>query len=432
MKLASRLAVLALAALVTAAVPAAADIGPKPTSSGRTPGPSAQTGPSGKDVAGIGVRMEAEDVRLLLRRDGPDKEKLDVHAVFSMRNDGDAETFETGFPVGAYRNMDAFSVEIDGKAIDFDIVDRAASAPAEAQGGGARRRDPHPDWWYVWTATYPARTVSTHVVKYTVALERGGVRKHNGVAGYVLHTGAGWKGTIGRAVVTLRTGEGFTLDHLQRYAPKRGGARHADRIEWSWTDLEPTKEDDLMVLYFNEPLTDELAEVREKAKTSWSERARLAGYLGEATERQFRDRLTDAELGEHLDALAALIAERRTEGDRVVLPASTDADRRPYAFDPNSLFRWMDAVTDVVERHPDEARARDVLRAYVELCSVFLAGKLYAGDEPFAYPWRGPTDTDEARAKRDASVAKRRAACEAWLERAHRVLAAAKDAGDRR
>jgi hypothetical protein len=414
MKFTTRFAALAVLAAMALAVPAAADIGPKPTSSGRTPGPS------GADVSGIGVRMEAEEVSLLLRRDGPDREKLDVSAVFKMRNDGDSETFETGFPVGAYKNMDAFSIEIDGKRVDFDIVDRAAASPEgkEAPPGG---RDQHPDWWYVWSGTYPARTVSTHVVKYTVDLRRGGVAKRNGAAGYVLHTGAGWKGTIGRAVVTLRTGEGLTLDHLERYAPKKLGTRHADRIEWTWTDLEPTKDDDLLVLYFDKPLTEQIAAVREGAKTSWSERTRLARYLGEATERQFRAKLTDAELDEYLDALAAIVAERKTDGDRVILPAGTESDRRGYAGDPNGLFQWMNAAADAVEEYPGSSKAREILRVYIELCAAFLGGKLYAGDAPCAYPWHGPVDTPEARAKRDASVAKRRGECEAWFERAQQV-----------
>jgi hypothetical protein len=400
--------------VVSLASPALADIGPKPTTLGRSPGPS------GPDVSGIAVAMAEETVDLTLRRDG-DAEKLDVRAVFRMRNDGETATFETGFPIGAYRNFESFSIRNGEASLDFDLVDRAAAPPAGDRDGRTRFGRSE-DYWYVWQAEYPGKSVSTHEVRYTVDL-RSPALNRTGSAGYVLHSGAGWKGPIGKAVVTLRAGAGFTLDHLQHVQPTDGGTRHADRIVWTFSEFEPTGAHDILVGWSEVSLTERLEKAREEAKTSWAGRARVAGTLDLAHKTRLRER-TPEELREYLDAIAALVSERGTDGDRVTLPASRGEDRRGYASDPDTLFRWMDVLSDLVERHPASEAARALLRVYVDLCEAFLSGRLLVGGEPLEFAWRGSLDTPERRAARDASVAKRRATTEGWLGRARRVLSA--------
>ena len=41
------------------------------------------------------------------------EDRLSVTAVFRMRNHGETATFETGFPIGRFRNFESFSIEID-------------------------------------------------------------------------------------------------------------------------------------------------------------------------------------------------------------------------------------------------------------------------------------------------------------------------------
>src|SRR3972149_2876861 len=111
----------ALLAAALAALPAAADIGPKP----RTEAPALEaTG----DMAGIDVEMEAEEVALTLRRDKKKKwtDELEVEAVFHMKNSGADATFEEGFPIGPVKNMRGFSASIDGQPVEAKLVDRFA------------------------------------------------------------------------------------------------------------------------------------------------------------------------------------------------------------------------------------------------------------------------------------------------------------------
>jgi hypothetical protein len=81
-------------------------------------------------------------------------------------------------------------------------------------------------------------------------------------------------------------------------------------------------------------------------------------------------------------------------------------------------------VADAVEAHPESARARALLGTWVEVCEKFLAGRLYAGEVRLELPWRGATDTEQARSARDKALAGRRAKVEANVARARKLLAA--------
>jgi hypothetical protein len=144
--------------------------------------------------------------------------------------------------------------------------------------------------------------------------------------------------------------------------------------------------------------------------------------LEEAQDARLRPR-TEAELREYLDAIAALIAARTSEGETATLPGAVGVDRPSYLSDANALFEWMDAVADVLVAHPESKQAREVLTAYVDLAEKFLAGRLLVDGEPLVFPWRGGAQTPERKAARDASLAKRRAKTESLLARARQVLA---------
>jgi hypothetical protein len=356
-----------LLALLLVAGVAAADIGPKPTTSGRTPLPP------GEDMEGVEVEMAAERVDLILSKtEDPRRERLDVTAVFEMKNHGETVTFETGFPVGAYPNMSEFSITIDGRKVDFDLVNRGTDEedrPATRGGRGRARAD----YWYVWQATYPGRATSRHVVKYAVDVFRPMMSQRTG---YVLSTGAPWKNAIGSAVVTLRCADGMTLDHLLELEPFEGGVRHEDRIVWTFEDLEPTKEHDIRISYCEETRTDAMARAREKAKSSWLGREWVAIQLSRRPALHFREEMTDEELPLFLDALADLVPEVRREGDRISL--ESEEARPHYTDSPKELFRWMNDLAEIVRRHPGNERARELLAVWVELVEHSLDGRLEA------------------------------------------------------
>jgi hypothetical protein len=379
--------------------PVLADIGPKPTTSGRNLTP-------GGDLAGLEVEMAAEEVELVLRR-GKKKnhDKLDVVARFWMKNRGETATFETGFPIGAYENFENFSITVDGRKVDFDLVNRSPSRQRRLLGRGRAN-----DYWYVWTATYPGRTTSRHVVRYTVDIA-GRPRSYSRFAGYTLSTGAPWKNPIGRATVTLRCTDGWSLDHLVTVKPKQGGVRHADRIVWTFTNLEPTKEHDIRFSYFMKTRAEVLREAREQAATGWRGRQALAIELLRVRDLHLRDRMTDAELSAALDAIAGLVPDFERDDQRLVLPARDPAPG--YYRYPQQLFRWLPRMAGVVRAHPESGRARKLLANLLELAQGFLAGRLFAGGEALRI-----IGTARSRPRTRAKI-------EAWIAEAREALSGA-------
>jgi hypothetical protein len=369
----------------------ASDIGPKPLDYAGHPTPLA-------DMKGIDVEMASEDVKLVLS-----KAKLDVDAVFHMVNHGGAAEFEEGFPVGPYKTMTRFSVTIDGKPVPFKLVDRNSADPRADRsqeatpdyfGKGAKPAD----YWYVWTASFAAGGKHTHQVKYSVSLEHQHFYKQTG---YVLHTGAAWKNAIGKAVVTLTFGDGFTIGHLRGVSP--AGRFEADRVVWTFENLEPTKEHDLAIRYSLNPWKDELARERKTAPLSWSGRRGLTAMLREAPAYHGRKTFTPEELKAYLDALADLIGELKVEDGKPVLPA-TDPEvihgpaeivsalgglrrGRYYVLESNLPEIFGPLAGEAIQaarEHPTDARAKEVLVAYRKFLGHLLAGELQLDYRPMA------------------------------------------------
>ncbi len=380
---------------------ALADIGPKPTQYGSGPRPM------GKDMEGIEISMAAEDVSLTLR--GKDKwsATLEVVATFSMHNPGEATRLETGFPFGAFENVTAFSVEVDGKNIPAKLVNKGESV-AKKIVDRLKPRRPRPgmnrnDFWYVWTAPYAGKNTSTHIVRYTVALTRMG-HQRTGFTGYILHSGSPWKGLIGKGKLTLRCADGITFDHLRSIRFKVSGKRFDDRLEWTFTDLEPTKEHDIRLSWGDTTWIDDLAEAESDAKTRWQGRYYVALHWERTPSQYLRSTWTEAEADKFADALLALVDERKTVDDRLVLPAKEPRippkglDRMPeharqvvlervksqgpatrsYVRNPRSLLRFIEPAVALVRGHPKHEGAKNALKALVEIYDALERGALYA------------------------------------------------------
>lgn len=340
-----------------------ADVGPKPLSYAGQPTPL-------KDMKGVEIEMAAEDVRLVLHRS-----KLDVHVVFQMLNHGGDVEMEEGFPVGPYETMKGFSITIDGKAVEFKLVDRK---------GGKEH-----DFWYVWTAAFKAGARHTHVVKYTLDLEH---QRFYHETGYVLHTGAAWKNPIGKADVTLTFGDGVSIEHLRGVKPFDTAKFGADRVTWSFENLEPTKEHDLFIRYDLETWKEDVAKLR--ADDSWYGRYALTASLKELPAWQGRKGFTAAELKDYLDALRSLISELKrqdggwhfpaTDPERVSGPPELtrlfEGRRRPryYVLEDDILRvfqRYFDDAMAVAKTHP--AEARETLKLYRDFLAKLAAGAIH-------------------------------------------------------
>lgn len=231
-------AVLTLVLLAVGASISRADIAPDPLGSGMTPRPRGES----TDVA-----MTAEEVEL-----GLSKDRLAVKVTFHLENFGKETTFEVGFPMNYKDELKDFTAEIDGKA----------SVPAlKEQSEEGWMGKMVFTYWLVWEMAFKPGEKKTVVVAYHVQPNGAGfyIRENSSSSwddylggeeaakaiercstGYILETGAPWKGSIGKATVRLKLEGGLTSANLREMSPPPS-SRTATMVEWSFTDLEPTE-----------------------------------------------------------------------------------------------------------------------------------------------------------------------------------------------
>ncbi|MBK8206372.1 MAG: hypothetical protein IPK87_06180 [Planctomycetes bacterium] len=420
-----RIAMILLAAAACAA-PLAADMGPKP----RTTAPGLQF--HAGDVKDINVEMTAEEVHLVLRK-GEQGDRLDVTATFHMTNLGDATSFEVGFPIGPYKNMTGFKAVTDGTEHQLKLIDRR---PAK-EGINEEEAGMHVhDYWYVWDASYAAKAKATHVITYSV--DTWHYSEHRST-GYILHSGAGWKNAIGKAVVTLKFDGKLTADHLRSIGPVANLEFKDDSFSWTFENLEPTAADNISISY-NTRITykDEVALLRSEREKYWDSRTELVGLLGRGHRRQGRTERTAAELDECVAALADLLSELKEEDDKLIMPGKTTekvrmpddmdedmrkmleaiASNRPrsycYGHSMGAFFDFIGVAAGIVEAHPEHTAAREALVKWHKVGQAFIDGKLYADDAKI-----------EAKNKGDQRDAVKRVT--QHMEKAAKLLAPAKD-----
>jgi len=381
--------------LLLTSLSACGDIGPKPRS--EAPGLEA-TG----DLKGVEVEMSGEEVSLVLSRDG-DVDRLDVEAVFHMRNLGGETAFEEGFPIGPVKNMRGFSAAIDGVAVEPKLVDRfrgKVRTVTEEEAGKYDESGKH-DYWYVWDAVFPAKAERTHVVKYRLDLD---LFSDFRVVTYVLETGARWKNPIGKAVVTFRCASPLSFDNVLSAHPLEGGVRKGDALVWTFTEFEPAADQNIEIRYNTARTWDRIvADLREKARRHWSGKKELAWTLSRAHERFARATRSPEDRDVWLDALEAIFAEATEVGGRIVMPAdeplripggsdppegAPDRETREYAEPAGAgrLFEFFDSVLEAAREDPQSPKARRVLGRWVAVAEAFLAGNVLAGDRKLEFP----------------------------------------------
>jgi len=227
-------------ALLACSAAARADIAPDPLGGGITPRPRGET----TDVA-----MTAEEVELRLSR-----ERLDVKVTFHLENLGKETSLEVGFPTSYKDELEKFAVEIDGKPAVPALKEQTDEHPL---GGGRVIYT----YWHVWEMSFAPAAKKTVVVSYSVKPNDQGFEVRGTWSsawdealggeeveaslnqkrtGYILETGAPWKGSIGKAVVHLALEDGLTSDFLRQMTPPPT-TRTATSVDWTFTDLEPTE-----------------------------------------------------------------------------------------------------------------------------------------------------------------------------------------------
>lgn len=210
------------------------------------------------------VRMSEESVTLKVSAT-----RCATNAVFQMKNLTAVDVrMEVGFPFAYPDDLREFGVKVDGKPIQNVVEDTL----------GRRRK------WKVWTMTFPAGAETKVEVNYWNELQadyswisgfesvpdlllgltpykqkpkgqatEADQREHNELArrlrhvqvGYILKTGAGWAGTIGKCRIEAQF-DGFSSENLitrfplanKDYLP-RDPQVERDKLVWVLTDFEP-------------------------------------------------------------------------------------------------------------------------------------------------------------------------------------------------
>jgi hypothetical protein len=219
------------------------------------------TGPF-RPVAVDQVEMQSEKLDIELRQEG-----AVISITYQLHNPGPAVKVEMGFPCSvssgfddAFRagdrkpqplvQLERFSLTADGKPLKANLVEDGAVFPVSTAPVG--RSAPMLTGWQVVKLPFAAGQTRTVTVSYLNPWHQSVFYISNNTntsplsMRYLFSAAALWKGPIKTGEVTIRaTGvdpESVALSHSKRFQ------RNGREWKWSFTDFEPTLQDDLEIL----------------------------------------------------------------------------------------------------------------------------------------------------------------------------------------
>ena len=190
----------------------------------------------------------------------PTTKKNNVTVTFAFKNTSKkAASFEVGFPSYFKVGLQDFKVDIDGK-----------NQNTKRKKEEADRRKSVWKYWMCWNMKFAAGEQKIVKVSYSVDYEAdywhsGAIDENKGKfnatevpksirnsimtmeSGYVLRTGAGWKGNIGRAEINLHYSDSLQKDQVIKIGPDKGWKYNAEKDIHTLVleNFEPTSEDDV-------------------------------------------------------------------------------------------------------------------------------------------------------------------------------------------
>lgn len=104
--------------------------------------------------------------------------------------------------------------------------------------------------WYVWDVYFDKNEKKTIKIVYSLPSGRGYGSDYRYFK-YILETGSGWHGLIQKADIELKLHD-IKMETIEEILPIGHQINTVDKlIKWNFTDVEPTKEDDIYVRYYN-------------------------------------------------------------------------------------------------------------------------------------------------------------------------------------
>ena len=196
------------------------------------------------------IRMDSERVVVDLYKDS-----AIVECHFYMKNDGDAEKLTIGFPEMNFHYFKSntgaetgnFRASENGervKLINFHQPE-ASSMKEQFSFSGLVNQQSEDQPWYLWDSAFGKGELKTIVVRYT--LPNGAMKNGIRYFTYLLNTGSGWKGNIGKAEVVINLID-ITPNLILKALPKNHLIK-GNQLSWTFTNFEPTTKDDIIVYY---------------------------------------------------------------------------------------------------------------------------------------------------------------------------------------
>lgn len=194
-----------------------------------------RVGEAVRPVAGGQVVMVSEKVVVTVS--GPQSR---VEAVFNFRNEGEGTTVLMGFPEPEpQRERGEFGD--DFRLHDFKAVVDGVAVPAKRERGLLPGQGGRPDdypWWYTFSVPFEPGQERQVLNSYWV--KNNSWSNGDTASGYILVTGASWKGSIGEVEVRLRLADGIMPYHLLNATPTSYVFEGTDLV-WRWYNLEPDR-----------------------------------------------------------------------------------------------------------------------------------------------------------------------------------------------
>jgi hypothetical protein len=313
-----------------------------------------------KEKAAEQIEMKSEEVYLELS-----KTTLKVKAVFHMNNTGPELKIKEGFPEGYYKDtLSDFTVTCQDKQIKTETIDFLEGAEK------VHNKTQH-DYWITWEHTYPANAQQDIEVNYTVNITwNGRVDELNlNQTGYILHTGAAWKGVIGKATVILAFKDGLTPLHVMHISKPKKAVIEKDKITWTFTNLEPTRKDNINFTFFiNKDYPAILKEYKEFVK-SWKSTMEVKSCA------KIHDRKTYWELSKKLMSVG-----KKQENGELVISGGDDDPRWMLEQEVISVF------CESLKYAKKEEGALETLPAATALFELMLNNKVFFDYTGIVYP----------------------------------------------
>jgi hypothetical protein len=330
-----------LASLLILPGTARADISPPRALPGSDIGPGGQTQ----------VRMLAEQIVIDVQSEPGATPSMyaTVSGRFTMRNLGDADEqlqvrFPQGDPRGAsddrgkYPQVQLFAATVDGQPV-------ATTLQAEPNPQGATSP---PLGWLTFPVDFPVGQDVTVAVSYQIDPTMY-AQESFGTFAYVLQTGAGWRDSIGSATVSVRLPYPATAETVRPESTTAkttpGATFDGNEVRWSFSDLEPTAQNDIFVTVMVPTIWKGIADAR----------AALAGRPDNAAALSQLSRAYEA--GVYYDKL--WVFDEKTDPFYV---GSEQAAAQALELSPGSAQLHADYAALIARHHLTTQAAYDVLK----------------------------------------------------------------------